>query len=147
MNGSTQIYPHQRSGLRAIEFSVNVTTNSVRNENIGKAVIIINSQTLQLVEYFFCKVFGDGWIVKRSRKAYISIVYPECTPFLHQLTYPPKDLDTSPIPLPQELTYPPKGLNTSPMQLTPSQTYNFGCQRVITKPAYILEPCKHQLST
>ena len=58
-NGSAQIYPHQRSDLRAIEIiSANVIMNSARNISIGKAVIImsLNSHTLQLVQYFFCKV-------------------------------------------------------------------------------------------
>ena len=71
-DGSAQIYPHQRSDLRAIEIIfANVTMNSARNISIGKAVIVMNSHTLQLVEYFFCKAFGDIWISKSSIKAYL----------------------------------------------------------------------------
>ena len=130
MNGghSSQIFPHfdQRSNLRAIEFFANVTS-SARNESIGRALIIINGHTLQLVEYFYCKVFGDVFIVKRSRNAYISIVYPECTPIPYQLTTPPENL-----------------LDTSHIEPTPSQTYA-GHRRVITKSAIIQEPCKQEL--
>ena len=130
-NGSAQIYPHQRSDLRDIEFSANVTMNSAGNISIGKVVIILNSHTLQLVEYFFCKVFGDIFISKRSRKAYISIAYPECTSSLdlNQFPHPQNELDTSPVPI----------------QPTSSQTC-FDHPRVVTKSAYILQPCKHQLS-
>ena len=130
MNGnhSSQLFPHhdQRSNLRAIEFSANIT-NSARNESVGKALIIMNRRTLRLVEYFYCKVYGDGFIVKRSRYAYISIVYPECTPNPYQQTTPP-----------------PEDLGTSQVEPTPSQTYT-RYHRVISKSAIIQEPCKQEL--
>lgn len=129
VNKSAQIHPEQLSRLNAMEFSANIT-RPARNESVGKVWIVMNSNTIQIVKYFFCKVFSiNNRPVITSRKAYISIIYPECTPALDQLTYTSENLD-----------------HTSSVQPTPSQSHLEQQPLQLMSSAIILEPCKHELS-
>lgn len=48
------------------------------NDTLGKVWILINSRTIPLFNYFWCRVFYDAVHFETSNVAFIDIKYPEC---------------------------------------------------------------------
>ena len=127
-NGKTQsqLYPHLSSPLGSRQFSVNVA--DLGNETVGKFWILINSNTTQVMEYFYCKVFYENFQVTNSRIAYINVIYPECTT---QMSYQSTSFgDASSLP-----------------ETTSESSQMFSeLQGNPTSPPVIVESCLHKLS-
>lgn len=75
--GSTNIFPDKYSSLDSREFFAGVSGT------LGKVWIIVNNKTIEHFKYFWCKVVYN-YLREDSDRAYIDVMYPECTPFLHQ---------------------------------------------------------------
>ena len=77
---------YQFNILNQHEYYVNITNNT--NETTGVAGILINTKTIQVIEYFRCKLIHGSASVFSSRAYIVDIHYPECSAQPSSTLYP-----------------------------------------------------------
>lgn len=60
------------------EYFINITR--LTNETVGTAGILINKETVQVIEFFRCKVIHGHASVFSNPAYIINVVFPECVP-------------------------------------------------------------------
>lgn len=75
--GSINIFPDSFNRLDSREFFAGV------NGTYGKVWIIVNNKTIHQFKYFWCSVVYNRQR-ENSDSGYVDVMYPECTPCLHQ---------------------------------------------------------------
>ena len=88
-SGRLRAFPDQFDALNQHEYYVNIRNNT--NETIiGVAGILINTKTIQVIEYFRCKLIHGSESVFSSPAYIVDIHYPECS------AQPPSTLHPTP---------------------------------------------------
>ena len=76
-SGRLRAFPDQFDALNQHEYYVNIINNT--NEVIGVAGILINTKTIQVIEFFRCKLIHGPESVSSSPAYIVDIHYPECS--------------------------------------------------------------------